>query len=249
MSERCPVHRDRLPAFVHGELPPAEHDEVRRHLRECDECRELSELISDIDGTIALARGALQPPPGLLQRLDRPPCERWLGLLFQAVDRSLSTDGLEHLMGHLESCPACRRAWEDLTLVRQVGDALEPPSHLAAACSTVHRRPVRRTVIGRRFATAAAYVLAVLTSFALGNPVTTARMPTTETVQRVAATVTAEVEEVAADGRGELKVMLFRTLRWADEKAHALRGMLGVGSEPTEADDEFLDLRHEQEAP
>jgi len=249
MSERCPVHRDRLPAFVHGELPPEERDEVRRHLGECAECRELGELMSEIGGTVALARGALQPPPGLLRRLDRPPCERWLGLLFQAVDRSLSTEGLERLMGHLESCPACRRAWEDLTLVRQVGDALEPPPHLAAACATVRSRPERRAVMGRRFATAAAYVLAVLTSFALGNPVTTARMPTTETVQRVAATVTAEVEEVAADGRGELKVMLFRTLRWADEKAHALRGMLGIEPDPTQDEDEFLDLRHEQEAP
>lgn len=249
MSERCPVHRDRLPAFVRGELPPGEHDEVRRHLRGCGECRELADLMSDIGGTVALARSALQPPPGLLQRLDRPPCERWLGLLFQAVDRSLSTEGLERLMGHLESCPACRRAWEDLTLVRQVGDALEPPPDLAAACSTVHRQRVRRTIVGRRFATAAAYVLAVLTSLALGNPVTTARMPTTETVQRVAATVTSEVGEVAADGRGELKVMLFRTLRWADDKADALRGLLGIESDPTEADHEFLDLRDEQEAP
>jgi len=80
-------------------------------------------------------------------------------------------------------------------------------------------------ILGRRFATAAAYVLAMLTSLLIGNPVTLARNEAGVTVQRVAETFSAEVADVAQEGRGEARVMLWRVWQWTRETAEDLRSL------------------------
>ena len=141
-------------------------------------------------------------------------------MLHQAVDRDISEHNLERLLSHLESCEACRRAWNDLSLIHQVGEALIPPQHLLDSCISVRRKILRRPVLSRRAATAAAYVLAVLASLMIGNPVSIARSPT---VQRVTETVTTEVNYVAEQGRSEFKVMLWRAWQWTEKQAAAAR--------------------------
>ena len=159
---------------------------VRDHVAGCDECAELAEAMAGIiDAGSGLAE--LEPPSSLADDLSASPCRRWLGLLFQAVDREISQRNLERLLTHLEACPVCRRAWQDLTLIHQVSEAMEPPPGFVNLCIRAReKRPGVRPILNRRMATAAAYLLAVLTSLIIGNPVTLARSQAGTTVGRVA---------------------------------------------------------------
>jgi predicted anti-sigma-YlaC factor YlaD len=147
-----------------------------------------------------------------------------LGLLFQAVDREISQHNLERLLTHLEACPSCRRTWQDLTLVHQVSEAMEPSQYLLTRCIAAReKRPEVRPILNRRMATAAAYFLAVLTSLVIGNPVTLARSGAGDAVGRVAEAVSTEVSSVAEQGRGEARIMLWRVWKWGERKVEAVR--------------------------
>jgi hypothetical protein len=171
----------------------------------------------------------IEPPPDLASELSSSPCRRWLGLLYTAVDREITEGNLERLLGHLESCPACRRAWNDLTLIHQIGTALEPPPGLLQRCLRPRARPLYRVTMGRRAAAAAAYVLAAASALMIGNPVSIARSPV---VQQVADTVSSEVREVAIDGRGEIRVALWRAWRWASRQIDTLQEAIRSDEEP-----------------
>lgn len=221
----CDEIRELISAYVEGELDTGSSAHVERHLGVCVECAELAETVADI-----VAAGAtlsdLEAPPQLAADIGAAPCRRWLGLLFRAVDREISEANLSRLLTHLEACPSCRRAWNDLALIHQVGDAMTPPPGLIERCAASRRRAVERRVIGRRTATAAAYVLAVLTSLVIGNPVTLARNQAADAVQRVASTVSQEVNAVAADSRGEAKVVVWRAWRFLERQATLVRDSL-----------------------
>jgi predicted anti-sigma-YlaC factor YlaD len=222
----CEPYRDLLTPLLEGELEADEAARVRAHLEACEECRELAEALEMVAGAVA-PLDELQPPAGLADDLASSPCRRWLGLLFRAVDRELGEANLNRLLGHLDSCETCRRAWNDLSLIHQVGDAMVPPPHLLARCIAVRSRPRRRRVLGRHTASAAAYILAALVSLAVANPVTMTRgREAADTVQRLAATVSEEVSDVASDGRGELRVMLWRAWQWTSRQADAVRHVL-----------------------
>jgi anti-sigma factor RsiW len=51
---------DDLVPYLRGELPPAERERVARHLEECPDCRQDTELLRDLLGNLAHAIG--QPP-------------------------------------------------------------------------------------------------------------------------------------------------------------------------------------------
>ncbi len=224
---RCDAALGALDAFLAGDLATAEATEVETHLAACTSCRQTADELGRILADLGAVGPALAPPGHLEHDLAASPCRRWLGLLFAAVDRESTPENLDRLLPHLESCERCRAAWQDLTLIHQAGVALTPPATLLERC--LHRRTARprTTVLGRRFAIAAAYVLAVLTSLVIGNPVTLARNDAGVAVQRVAETVTAEVAGVAEQGRGELRVMLWRAWRWARETTDSLRTLTG----------------------
>ena len=219
---RCADIRERLSAFVDGELEAREAREVEQHLAGCAECAELGAALEMLAATTESLRN-LEPPPHLEADISASPCRRWLELLVSAMDREIDDHNLERLLVHLDACPSCTRIWTDLTLVHQVGDALIPPAGLAERCAAVRRQPRIRPVMSRRAAIAAAYVLAVLASLVVGNPVSIARSPV---VQRVASTVSEEVNLVAEEGRGELRVMMWRVWRWGSRQAAAIREML-----------------------
>lgn len=220
----CTAARDLLDAYLEGELDTARADEVGGHLQACPECAELAETLSVLRADLAAVGSRLEPPAGLAGELAASPCRRWLGLLYRAVDRELPEAGLTRLIGHLDGCPSCRRAWNDLSLIHQAGEALAPPQGLLERCAATPRRALARKVIGRRTATAAAYLLAVLTSLTVGNPVTLARVQ----AQRVAETVNEGVSGVAAEGRGEARLLVWRAWSFVERQVDLVRDAIGV---------------------
>ncbi len=219
----CTDIRELLSLYLEGDLEEKQAVEVREHLEQCEDCAGVLETLESIvDAGSSL--DALEPPDHLLSDLASSPCTRWLGLLFQAVDREISQHNLERLLTHLESCPSCRHTWQDLTLIHQVSDAMEPSQYLLKRCIAAReRRPKARPILNRRMATAAAYFLAVLTSLVIGNPVTLARSGAGEAVERVAEVVSSEVSGVAEQGRGEARIMLWRIWKWGERKVEAVR--------------------------
>ncbi len=176
----------------------------------------------------------LAPPRHLEDTITATPCARWLGMLHSAVDRELEPEALARLLAHLETCEGCRRAWDDLSLIHQVGEALVPPAGLLHRCRNLTALPRREGRIpGVRTATAVAYVLAVLTTLLLGNPVTLARHET-GIVHQARTVVRQTVSTVSDEGRGELRLMLWRTWQWGRQQAEVLRElMVGPGDDDT----------------
>jgi hypothetical protein len=113
--------------------------------------------------------------------------------------------------------------WHDLTLIHQVGEAMVPPNHLLSKCISVRDAIARIPILGRRTATAAAYVLALVTSLAIGNPTIIAQDFQAVAVDKVSRAASG-VSEVAADGRGEIRVAIWRTMQWGGKKIDTVRG-------------------------
>ena len=223
MMSGCDVIRDLFSPYLEGELDQRQMEEVRRHLDGCEDCAGIYETLASIVD-VGASLGELDPPEHLMDDLASSPCTRWLGLLFQAVDREISQSNLERLLTHLEGCPSCRHTWQDLTLIHQVSEAMEPSQYLLKRCIAARdKRPEIKPILNRRMATAAAYFLAVLTSLVIGNPVTLARSGAGEAVGRVAEAVTTEVSSVAESGRGEARIMLWRVWKWGERKVEAVR--------------------------
>lgn len=232
---RCDELRELLPGYAYGELEPGAAAAVRDHLSDCPECRRLVEVLGFV-AVEANALGDLDPPHELVDEIGLNHCRRWLALLFAAVDRELPEDQLERLLSHLEACSSCRRSWADLTLMHQVGEALIPPQGLVERSSSPSRWRLPRRVLGMRTATAAAYLLAVLTSLLVGNPVSLARYQAGQAVDQVASSIHTEVTEATSSGQGELKVMLYRVWRWGSRQAEAIKQLL-PGNHESESPD------------
>ena len=231
----CTDARDLLSLYLEGELEEEQAVIVREHLAECEDCAGILETLESIvDAGSSL--DDLDPPDHLLSDLASSPCTRWLCLLFQAVDREISQHNLERLLTHLEACPSCRHTWQDLTLIHQVSDAMEPSQYLLKRCIAAReKRPESRPLLNRRMATAAAYFLAVLTSLVIGNPVTLARSGAGEAVGRVAEVVSTEVSGVAESGRGEARIMLWRVWKWGERKVEAVRDFVSKNEKEDES--------------
>lgn len=214
----CDQVRELLSAYLENELEPASADLVRHHLGTCSTCSELVQTLQLVTGSTPFLQ-RLEPPAHLAAEIVANPCRRWLGLLFSAVDREISDHNLARLLGHLESCEGCRRTWNDLTLVHQVGDSVEPPAGLLQRCLDARiTRRVRR-VIGRRTVVAAAYLLALL----IGPPVTLARQEAAIAMQTVADVLTAEANVMAESGQDELRRMFWRTWHWGQRQVSAAK--------------------------
>lgn len=221
----CDEFRLLIGTLLDGELDAAEEERLRAHCSTCEECADLLSAMQTIDETLQ-PLADLDPPDSLLFEVAHSPCRRWLGLLSQAVDREISETNLERLISHLESCETCRQTWSDLTLVHQVGEALEPSQSLLQKCIAVRIRRPRTRILGTRAATAAAYFLAVLTSILVGNPVTLGRSPSGATVQKVATSVSVGMAEVAEEGRGEARMMLWKAWNWGTRQVDAVKDIV-----------------------
>jgi len=220
----CTGIRDLFSVVLEGEADEASATLVRNHVADCSDCAELFETMTAVIGTTDFMAD-IEPPAHIADEISDSPCRRWLGLLYQAVDREITQHNLDRLLTHLDSCSSCRQVWQDLTLVHQVGDAMEPPGHLAATCVRVREAITRITILPRRTATAAAYVLALLATLAIGNPTIIAQEVQAVAAESVSRAATG-VSEVAADGRGEARVALWRVMKWGENKIDAVRGWL-----------------------
>jgi predicted anti-sigma-YlaC factor YlaD len=218
----CEPIRDLFGAILENEATDHQVEAVRAHLEACTDCSELFDAMQLVVDAGEIIR-TLEPPPHLGDDLAASPCRRWLGLLYQAVDREISQANLERLLTHLESCSACRQVWHDLTLIHQVGDAMSPPGHLLRMCIDVRNAVARMPILGRRTATAAAYILALVSSLAVGNPTIIAQDFQAVAAERVSMAASS-VSEVAADGRGEIRVLLWRVMRWGENRIETVRG-------------------------
>jgi len=218
----CAALHDLFAAVLEHEAARDDEARVRSHIADCRECAELFEALKIVIGAGDVLAG-LDPPRHIAEEISSSPCRRWLGLLYQAVDREISHTNLDGLLDHLESCPSCRQVWHDLTLIHQVGEAMQPPNHLLAKCLRVREAVAKITVLPRRTATAAAYILALLASVAIGNPAIIAQDLQQVAAQRVAEAANG-VTEVAAEGRGEVRVALWRAMRGGEQKIDAIRG-------------------------
>ena len=247
--DRCADLRELLSLYLEGELDAAQAVEVREHLATCPECADLSETMAEFMGCGA-ALADLEPPESLAADLAESPCRLWLGLLFQAIDHEISQRNLERLLSHLESCPSCRRTWQDMTLMHQLGEAMEPSEYLLKRCINAReRKPKTTPILNRRLATAAAYLLAVMTSLIVGNPVTLARSQAVPAVERVAEVVTTEVAEVAQQGRGEVRVMMWRVWKWGENKAETVRSYFSGDEKETDDDTTAEDAANQGATP
>lgn len=220
----CTDIRDLFTAVLENEASETEVQLLRAHLEDCAECAELFDAMGMVVGAGDFLSD-LVPPPHIGEELASSPCRRWLGLLYQAVDREISQPNLERLLTHLEACGSCREVWHDLTLIHQVSDAMVPPNHLLQQCIKVRDAVSKIAVLPRRTATAAAYILALLASLAIGNPTIIAQDLHSAASEQVAKAASG-VSEVAADGRGEVRVALWRTMRWGEGKIDAVRGWI-----------------------
>ena len=233
---RCDRIRELLPSFVEGRLEPRDVEAVEAHLETCGACRETVEALRLVGSAGSLVE-AITPPAHLEEALTATPCARWLGMLHSAVDHELEPSSLARLLGHLETCEGCRRAWDDLTLIHQVGAAMTPPADLEHRCRNLGNLGRRESrILGFRTATAVAYLLAVLTTLLLGNPVTLARNESG--IFHQAKTVVREtVTTVTDESRGEIRLMLWRTWQWGRQQATVLRELVtGSGNDTTPAE-------------
>lgn len=220
-----PRLRELLPAWAAGELEAAEAEAVERHLEACAECRELAGRLASIHSALAPLR-ELEPPQALTGELTSTACERWRLLLFSAMDGAVGEEELEPLLEHLDGCPACTAVWTALTTARGVLAPLQPPPRLLEQCRRIPWAARRRRIPGVRTAAAAAYVLAVAVSLLLGNPVTLARQEMRTAVTSVGKTVQAQVREVKDDGRGELRLVVWKIWRLGEHTVDAIHRIL-----------------------
>jgi predicted anti-sigma-YlaC factor YlaD len=218
----CTGIRDLFAAVLENEAAEAEITQVRTHIEGCRECAEVYAAMAMVIGAGDFL-AEVEPPPHIAEEIASSPCRRWLGLLYQAVDREISQPNLERLLTHLGSCQSCRRVWHDLTLIHQVGEAMKPPNHLLQKCIKARETIARIAILPRRTATAAAYVLALLASLAIGNPTIIAQDLHAVAAEKVAQAASG-VSEVAADGRGEVRVILWRAMNWGERKVDTVRG-------------------------
>jgi len=224
---RCDDVRTLFSAYLEGGLADAEIARVEEHVAACSSCSGLLEALRTV-----LAAGAdlegLEPPQAVASAVSASPCAHWLTLLYRAVDHELVPEALATLLNHLEACESCRAAWDDIALIRQVGSALEPPAQLVAKCRTAPFRRFRtpRRVMGVRTATAAAYLLAIATTLMVGNPVTLARNEAGNVFEKAQTAVHHSLKQLASDGKGELRVMIWRFWQWGERQVQATRDLL-----------------------
>ncbi len=215
--------REALAAWVAGELEAPEAARVAAHVAECPECAALAESLREIVPGEPLL-GGLQPPGGLRETLSGSPCRRWQESLMAALDHELPEERLAPLVQHLEECPACAAVWQAFAAIREVGPVLVPPEGLEARCSAVpgirtagHRLP------GLKAAMAAAYALALALSLLVGNPVTLAHQQVRSAAGHLERTVRTHAAVLHDEGRGELRMFVWRLWRIGSGAAEAVR--------------------------
>ncbi|HPS78893.1 MAG TPA: zf-HC2 domain-containing protein [Thermoanaerobaculaceae bacterium] len=175
----CDLVREHLDATIAGEIEPT----LAAHIRACSDCQEALRLARQTEEGGAVLH-SIRAPAHLKERLKalvRLPlaCEQALASLDLALDGELEPRDRDELLAHFRACHACQTAWEAFATLREVGSLTKAPALLRAqtAVHPENRLRTRRTrrTFDLRLATAAAYLLAAMTVFLIGNPAHIAR--------------------------------------------------------------------------
>lgn len=234
----CDLVRENLESAVAGELEV----ELRRHLEECAGCREAVRRAAQ-PGEGGAVLHTLRAPAELKARLKamtrlRRECEEALERFSPALDGELEAADRSELLLHLRTCPACQAAWEAMATLREVGSLTRAPARTRAALAI---RPDYRIAVRRRrrpfdlrLATAAAYLLAALTVFLLGNPAQVARAGNVP-IERAAIYTQAAVENRLGSLTRRVRSGAVAAWGWAGDRAEevweTMRGLLGRPNE------------------
>ena len=176
----CDRVMERLRDAVAGTLPP----DLSAHVATCAECTRAIEKFRSL-GEASKVFAGLTAPPDLVARIKSMPrfpaaCDVVLDRFSEALEGTLSADETDTFLDHLQVCNRCREVWEAMATLREVGRATVAPASLRDAAATppwqrVHLRRRRTFLPDLKLATAAAYLLASLAVFLLGNPASLAR--------------------------------------------------------------------------
>ncbi len=176
----CDRVMERLREAVAGTLPP----DLSEHVATCAECTRAIEKFRSL-GEASKVFAALTAPADLVARIKSMPrfpaaCDVVLDRFSDALEGTLTADEADAFLDHLQGCTRCREVWEAMATLREVGQATAMPGPLRAAAAMppwqrVHLRRRRTFLPDLKLATAAAYLLASLAVFLLGNPASLAR--------------------------------------------------------------------------
>ncbi len=214
--------RNLLPAWVAGELDGPEAGRVEAHAAACPECAGLAETLREIAGATE-PFGTVEPPDGLETTVSGRSCPRWQAALTAALDGELPEDRLGQLLEHMESCAGCSAVWTALTVLREAGEALTVPPGLEARCRAVPGAERSFSLPGTRTAVAVAYAAALVVSLVLGNPVALARNQMHAVTGHIGRTVRTGVVTLRDEGRGELRMLVWRAWRMGNGVAAVVR--------------------------
>lgn len=131
-----------IQSYVDGELSRADAEGVRRHLRDCADCREIAERLKLTSALLASALPAT-PPADLLQRIEAAVAGRGKGIgceqaheyIHAALDTELEANRAEFLDAHISECADCRHYQERTRVTVHALRAVEhvtPPEGLRA---------------------------------------------------------------------------------------------------------------------
>lgn len=236
----CERVMDRLRDAVAGTLPP----ELEEHVATCAECTRAIEKFRSL-GEASKVFAGVAAPPELVARIKSMPrfpaaCDVVLDSFSDALEGSLSAAQTDTFLDHLQGCARCRELWEAMATLREVGRATVAPAGLRAAAAVppwqrVHLRRRRTFLPDLKLATAAAYLLASLAVFLLGNPASWAREGGAG-VERVSRFARAAVENRIDSLAGRLQERAVTARDWVVETAqetwNEVEGWFGENPEP-----------------
>ncbi|HPW56792.1 MAG: zf-HC2 domain-containing protein [Thermoanaerobaculaceae bacterium] len=225
----CELVRDNLEAAVAGLLD----GELSRHLEECADCRDTVRRAGQSGRGGAMLRTVRAPVElkeklKTMARLDQE-CERAVELFSSALDGEIDASRQGELLSHLRGCRACLATWEAMATLREVGSLTTAPTHTRAALAVHPENRIavrrRRQPFNLRLATAAAYFLAALTVFLIGNPAHIARASNVP-LERAAIYTRAAVENRFDSITRRVRKGVTATQSKANEMWSSLRGLL-----------------------
>ncbi len=180
------VHPDfrELQSLVDEELEPIYRDDMKRHLRECEGCRDVASVLRNVAESLA-SIGSADAPSELPERIlaacaeaepvPRVGCDTARALASEYLDDELSGVQRDALETHLFSCESCYRAFKQMErtaeILRTTPPAAPPEDLHERICAAMEREKApapalfawRKAIgIAAGMAAAAAILLAVM---------------------------------------------------------------------------------------
>jgi len=108
-----PNINDKLLAYVEKNMDEKENKKISRHVQECSVCSQETSQLRQIIDTLKIHKSVLAEEPAESTCIST-------GLLVDYTDpeKDLPASVIETIENHLASCPACKKEYENLLLLR-----------------------------------------------------------------------------------------------------------------------------------